>query len=84
MAEVALSLLLLIGAALLLRSFSNLRGVDPGFRADHVLAVGVNVPESKYDQFARRSEFFDRVLERVRALPGVRNAGFTSVLPLTN
>jgi predicted permease len=83
-AEVALSLLLLIGAALLLRSFSNLRGMDPGFRADHVLAVRVNVPESKYDQFARRSEFFDRVLERVRALPGVRNAGFTSVLPLTN
>ncbi len=83
-AEVALSLLLLIGAALLLRSFSNLRGIDPGFRADHVLAVHVNVPESKYDQFARRSEFFDRVLERVRALPGVRSAGFTSVLPLTN
>jgi len=83
-AEVALSLLLLIGAALLLRSFSNLRGMDPGFRADHVLAVRVNVPESKYDQFARRSEFFDRVLERVRALPGVRNAGITSVLPLTN
>ncbi len=83
-AEVAPSLLLLIGATLLLRSFSNLRGVDPGFRADHVLAVRLNVPESKYDQFARRSEFFDRVLERVRALPGVRNAGFTSVLPLTN
>jgi putative ABC transport system permease protein len=83
-AEVALSLLLLIGAALLLRSFSNLRGMDPGFRADHVLAVRVNVPESKYDQFVRRSEFFDRVLERVRALPGVRNAGLTSVLPLTN
>jgi predicted permease len=83
-AEVALSLLLLIGAALLLRSVSNLRRMDPGFRADHVLAVRVNVPESKYDQFARRSEFFDRVLERVRALPRVRNAGFTSVLPLTN
>jgi putative ABC transport system permease protein len=82
--EAALSLLLLIGAILMLRSFSNLRGVDPGFRADHVLALRVNVPDSRYGSFTKRSEFFDRVLERVRALPGVQNAAFTSVLPLTN
>jgi putative ABC transport system permease protein len=81
--EVALSLMLLVGSGLLLESFSRLRGLDPGFRADHVLTVRLEVPGSKYGDFAKRSEFFERVLERVRALPGVKVAGFTSALPLT-
>jgi putative ABC transport system permease protein len=81
--EVALSLMLLVGSGLLLESFSNLRGLDPGFRSDHVLTMRLVVPENKYKDFAKRTEFFQRVLERVRTLPGVKVAGFTSALPLT-
>jgi putative ABC transport system permease protein len=81
--EVALSLMLLIGSGLMIESFANLRGINPGFSADHVLTMRLQVPETKYGSFTRRSEFFQTVLERVRALPGVRSAGFTSALPLT-
>jgi putative ABC transport system permease protein len=81
--EVALSLMLLVGSGLLLESFSNLRGLDPGFRADHVLIMRLIVPDTKYNDFAKRTDFFQRVLERVRALPDVNTAGFTSALPLT-
>jgi predicted permease len=81
--EVALSLMLLVGSGLLLASFARLRGLDPGFRADHVLTARLEVPRSKYGDFAKRSEFFERVLARVRSLPGVKVAGFTSALPLT-
>jgi putative ABC transport system permease protein len=81
--EVALSLILMVGSALLLESFAKLRGVDPGFRADHVLTMRVDAPVTKYGDFTKRSQFFARVLERVRALPRVEAAGFTSALPLT-
>ncbi len=81
--EVALSLMLLVGSGLLLKSFSNLRGLDPGFRSDHVLTLRLVVPQTKYNDFAKRTEFFQRVLERVKQLAGVSAAGFTSALPLT-
>jgi len=81
--EVALSLILLVGSGLLLESFAKLRGIDPGFRADHVLTARVDAPITKYGDFTKRSAFFERVLERVRALPGVQAAGLTSALPLT-
>ena len=81
--EVALSLMLLVGSGLLLESFARLRGLDPGFRSDHVLTARLEVPRTKYGDFHKRTEFFERVLERVRALPGVQVAGFTSALPLT-
>jgi putative ABC transport system permease protein len=81
--EVALSLVLLVGSGLLLESLSNLRGLDPGFRADHVLTMRLIVPDTKYNDFAKRTDFFQRVLERVKALPDVNTAGFTSALPLT-
>jgi len=81
--EVALSLMLLVGSGLLLKSFAKLRGLDPGFRADHVLTVRVDAPMTKYGDFTKRAAFFERVAERVRTLPGVLAAGFTSALPLT-
>lgn len=81
--EVALSLMLLIGASLLLTSFSNLRKVNPGFRPDHVLTAEFYMSEPRYQDFVRRTEFFERLLERVKAMPGVESAGFTSVLPTT-
>jgi putative ABC transport system permease protein len=81
--EVALSLILLVGAGILLQSFARMRGLDPGFRSDHVLTARIVVPETKYREFTKRSDMFTRILERVRALPGVKSAGFTSALPLT-
>ena len=81
--EVALSLMLLVGAGLLLQSFSNLRDLNPGFQADHVLTMRLAVSGSKYKEYPRRTEFFHQILERVRSLPGVKSVGFTSALPLT-
>lgn len=81
--EVALSLMLLVASGLLLESFSNLRGLNPGFRTDHVLTMRMILSGTEYREFTRRAEFFQQVLERVRALPGVRTAGLTSALPLT-
>jgi len=81
--EVALSLMLLVGSGLLLQSFAKVRGLNPGFRAEHVLTVRVDAPVTKYGDFAKREAFFERVLDRVRTLPGVKAAGFTSALPLT-
>ena len=81
--EVALSLMLLVGSGLMIESFANLRGLNPGFRADHVLTMRLDVPATKYGTPAARAAFFQTVLARVRALPGVKSAGFTSALPLT-
>ncbi len=81
--EVALSLMLLAGSALLLRSFANLRGINPGFEADHVLTARLSAPVPKYKDFTKRSALYRAILDRVRALPGVESAAFTSALPLT-
>jgi len=82
-AEVALALTLLIGAGLLLRSFANLRTIDPGFRADHVLTVDLNLPRSRYETPARQTQFYDALIERTSALPGVRSVGAVEQLPLS-
>jgi putative ABC transport system permease protein len=81
-AEIAMCLMLLVGSGLLLQSFVNLSRVDPGFRPNHVLTAGLALPRTFDWGFARRCEFFQTVLERVRTLPNVRSVGFTSVLPL--
>jgi predicted permease len=81
--EVALSLVLLVGAGLMVRSLWNLRKVDPGFDARNVLTLQVTLPETKYKDTRAKGEFSAQVLERVRALPGVESAGAISSLPLT-
>jgi putative ABC transport system permease protein len=88
-AETALTLVLLLGAGLLARSFALLRRLDPGFSAARVLTVQVPLPESSYPLPTpgrpspdRAMAFFDRLVERVRALPGVQAAGVGSQLPL--
>ncbi|MBV9303582.1 MAG: ABC transporter permease, partial [Acidobacteriaceae bacterium] len=78
--EVALCLFLLVASGLLIKSLVILRTIDPGFRSDHVLTMEIS-RSSVHDDLARRPQFFDAVLARVRALPDVRSAGFTSVLP---
>jgi len=82
-AEVALALTLLVGAGLLLRSFANLRAIDPGFRADHVLTVDLNLPRSRYETPARQVQFYSALIERTSALPGVRSVGAVEQLPLS-
>jgi putative ABC transport system permease protein len=81
--QVALSLLLLIGAGLLLRSFGKLLQVEPGFEANNVLAMNVSLPTVKYAKPERQIAFFDELLRRVQALPGVRDAAVSATLPLT-
>jgi putative ABC transport system permease protein len=81
--QVALSLLLLIGAGLLLRSFGQLLRIDPGFDSRSVLAMNVTLPTVKYAKPEQQIAFFDEVLRRVRALPGVRDAAMSAAQPLT-
>jgi len=80
-AEVALSVMLLAGAGLLLRSLNALYRVDPGFRAEHVLTGNVALPAVRYDTPQKQLAFFREALDRARALPGVTAAGMASSVP---
>ncbi len=82
-AEVAVSFILLIGAGLLINSFMHLRNLDPGFRADHLLTLNVDLSEVKYPDVPRRTAFFDEVIRRVRELPGVQSVAAAGNLPFT-
>jgi putative ABC transport system permease protein len=81
--QVALAMMLLAGAGLLLRSFSQLRRVDPGFRSEGVLSFRLALPESAYAKDPARVAFFDGLTGRLAALPGVRSAGAIMRAPLT-
>ena len=80
--EAALSAVLLITAGLLIGSFVRLMHVDKGFDIQRVLAVNVKVSPAKYTEDAQQTAFFDRLLEKTRALPGVNSVGLVSALPL--
>jgi len=82
-AETALALMLLVGAGLLLKSFSRLQAVDPGFKADHVLTAQISLPALQYQDGPARAAFWTRLLAEVRALPGVASVGLTSNIPLS-
>lgn len=79
--EVALTVVLLIGAGLLVKSFAQLRSAKIGCITANVLTMGLNLPETQYRQPLQKAEFFDRMLARVRALPGVTAAGFVTNIP---
>src|SRR6185503_8467743 len=81
-AEIALTVVLLAGAGLLLRSYAKVLAVDPGFDADGLLIATTVLPASRYPDPADRDAFYQRVLERVRVLPGVENAGYVNFAPL--
>jgi putative ABC transport system permease protein len=81
-AEVALSTLLLITAALLARSFQQVTTVDPGFRSAQVLTVRLSLPRSRYDSRAAIENFYRLVQPRVAALPGVRTVAAANVVPM--
>jgi putative ABC transport system permease protein len=80
-AQFALSLVLLVGAGLLLESFKNLLSVDPGFRAENTLVARVELPSNKYAGDDELHGFYDRLLERAQNIPGVRAAGLCSMVP---
>jgi putative ABC transport system permease protein len=81
-AEVALSLMLLIVAGLLVRSFSRLLHVEPGFDPQNVLTMNVSLPTVKYSEAQKQVAFFDDLVRRVSALPGVRSTAISAALPL--
>ena len=81
--EVALSLVLLVGAGLLIRSFFELRAVRPGFEPQNLLTAGIGLPPNKYKDEASQAAFFKQVLERVAQLPGVKSVGGVEPLPMS-
>jgi putative ABC transport system permease protein len=80
--EVALSLLLLVSAGLLIKSFMRLQETELGFDPENVLTLRVPLPEARYKEYAQVDNFWDELLRRVRALPGVESAGLTRGLPM--
>jgi putative ABC transport system permease protein len=82
--EVSLSLILLLGAGLLLKSFVRLLKTSPGFDATHIIALDIPLGRERYDTPAKQADFFHRLIERTKALPGVRAAGVVNLLPLGN
>ena len=81
-AEFALALVLLVASGLLIRSFAKLLATNPGFRPDHVLTVNVPLPSPVYSHAAQVENFYQQVLAKVSALPGVQSTGISNDLPL--
>jgi putative ABC transport system permease protein len=82
-AEMAVALILMTGAGLLMQSFSRLMKVNPGFSSDHLMTFLVNLPPARYAQPEIQTQFYRQLTERVKSIPGVDSAGFTSYLPLS-
>ncbi len=83
-AQFAMAFALLVGAALMIETLWNLRGVDMGFRPDHLLTMLVPLPDTRYDTNEKLRAFYRDVLDRTRVLPGVKNVGFGSDVPFTS
>jgi putative ABC transport system permease protein len=81
-AELAVSLVLLTGAGLLIRSFWNLQSVDPGFRPDRLLTLSFQLPIARYEEIPKQEDFFAKLNEHAKSLPGVESAAIISELPL--
>jgi predicted permease len=81
--QVAVTLVLMIGAGLMLTTVRNLVAVDTGFDPEEVLGVAIGLPGERYTDQATRTQFIDAVLEEIRALPSVRNASVAGVLPFS-
>ncbi|HEX6053872.1 MAG TPA: ABC transporter permease [Gemmatimonadaceae bacterium] len=81
--EVALAIVLLVGAGLILRSFASLLAVDPGFRTADVMTMTLQLPASRYAERAARDAFYQRAFAEMKSVPGVREVGAAAVTPLT-
>jgi len=80
-AEVGLTVVLLVGAGLLIKSFEHLRSADLGVPVDNVLTLQLGLPHARYQQDEQKIAFFEQLIARVRALPGVSSAGLVSAAP---
>jgi len=80
--ELAIALVLLIGAGLLIKTFWNLRSVEPGFNPDHLLTMRVELPEARYKEVDKQTRFRTQTLDAINSLPGVQ-AAMVSELPLS-
>jgi putative ABC transport system permease protein len=81
--QVALAIMLLVGAGLLIRSFTRVTGLDLGFRPPHLLTAFINLPPSRYGEPSHQAAFFDEALRRIERLPGVEAAAVSDSVPLT-
>ena len=84
MAQVALSLLLLAGAGLLIKSFANLRATKPGFDPSRALVANLILPKAKYPDPEKHRQFFEQILPKLATLPGVEAAGAAFPMPFSN
>ena len=82
-AEVALALVLLVGAGLLLKSFQKLQDVNPGFKAEHLLTMQLSPPATKYREPQQIDAFFQQALDKIKGLPGVQSAGISTSVPMS-
>jgi predicted permease len=82
--QMAMAVALLAGAGLLIRSFMHLQEASPGFNTESVLSVRLDLPQNRYKDDAAVAQFYQRSLDAVRALPGVKSAGIVSSMPFTN
>lgn len=82
--EVAISLLLVVGAGLMMRTFFTLNAVDPGFNPENVYSARVWIPPSRYDEDEKITNFYREIIERVRGIPGVQSAGAVLSLPVNS
>jgi putative ABC transport system permease protein len=83
-AQLALSLILLIGTGLLLKSFQRLEAVNPGFNPEQTLTMAATLPRGKYDKPEQALQFYRNAMDRLRTAPGVQAVGFATSLPLAN
>ena len=81
--QLALAVMVAVGAGLLIKSFSKLRSTDPGFDPTGVLTFELNLPPGSYPEYPRVVDTYDEILDLIQALPGVRSVGMTSSLPLS-
>jgi predicted permease len=81
--EVALAVMLLVGAGLLIKSFARLNDVNPGFAMDNVLTAQIALPAARYPDLRARTAFWQRLLQKARAMPGVTAAGLTTNVPFS-
>src|SRR5690349_3169048 len=81
--EIALAAVLLAGGGLLLRAYANLRDVDPGFHPDGVASFRVSLPSARYQNGLQQARFYETLVDRIRAIPGVDHAGVVTCAPFT-
>ena len=81
--EIALAVMLLVGAGLLIKSFTRVLHVDPGFSTDHVLSAQLTLPPARYADVVALRAFWPRLIEKVRAIPGVTSVGITGAVPFS-